>query len=389
MLIYKNAKIVTKDKTIEGYLEVDDHGNIKCIKPGSTNEPGIDCCGHYLMPSFIDTHTHGGYGMSFDDFANTPSFQEEYANYLNGIITEGVGAYVPTNVSLSLEKLNEITTQVKQYLSQPQVKNKPYMCAWFFEGPFISPKKKGAHDEKVLIPLNEQFLNKAIKDINIPIVVAIAPEEHDNLEAMKHYKDKVIFALGHSNANYQEACSCINAGAKRVIHLYNAMSGFSHRDMGIVNAILDKQYKSDTLIELISDGVHTSNEVIHTTFNILGSHNLGVVSDCLSPKGLEDGVYQLGTLAIDKKDNWCYLKGSTTLAGSCCGYNQLVKNFKLASGCNWNDLVRVSSYNNARNLKLPDCYGDLTLHQPANFIVVDEDINVLKHVINGNLVLDK
>ncbi len=385
-MIYKNAKIVTKDKTVDGYLEVDDKGNIKSINPGTTDAPGIDCCGHTIIPSFIDTHTHGGYGISFDDFSNGSSFQQQYTKYLDGLIAEGVGAYVPTNVSLSLERLDGIISELKQYLSHPQTKDKPYMCAWFFEGPFISPKKKGAHDEKVLIPLNKPFLDKAIKDISLPVVVAIAPEEHNNLEDMKQYKDKIIFALGHSNANYHEACDCFNAGAKRVIHLYNAMSGFNHRDMGIVNA---KQYNEDTLIELISDGVHTTNEVIHTTYNILGSNNLGVVSDCLSPKGLKDGTYQLGTLAIDKRDNWCYLKGTTTLAGSCCGYNHLVKHFKKVSHCNWNDLVKVSSYNNARNLHLPACYGDLVLNQPANFIVVDEDVNVLKHVINGVLVFEK
>lgn len=388
-MIYKNARIVTKDKEIIGYLKLDEKGNLIEIKEGNTNEDGIDCQGLTILPSFIDTHTHGGYGMSFDHFDNSDAFQKQYQTYLDGLIKEGVGAYVATNVSLSLDKLNKITDEVKIYLSHAQSKDKPYMCAWFFEGPFISPKKKGAHDEKVLIPLNPVFLDKVIKDINLPIVVAIAPEEYNNLEIMKQYKAKIIFALGHSNANYQQACDCLNNGAKRVIHLYNAMSGFSHRDMGIVNAIFDKQYKDDTLIELIADGVHTTNEVINTTFNIIGANHLGVISDCLDAKGLKDGEYSLGTLSIEKKDNWCYLKNTNTLAGSCCGYNFLVKHFKQATNCSWTDLVKVSSYNNARNLNLATNYGDLVLNQPANFIVVDDDINVHKHVINGHLVLDK
>ncbi len=388
-MIYKNARIVTKDKTIHGYLELDDHGNIIAIQEGNTNKDGIDCNNLILMPSFIDTHTHGGYAMSFDDFNNSTEFNKKLDQYLQGIVNEGVGAYVPTNVSLSLEKLNTIVKQINQYLQKSQDPTKPKMCAWFFEGPFISPKKKGAHDEKVLIPLDTKFLDTAIDQINIPIVVAIAPEEHNNLELMKKYSDKLIFALGHSNANYQQACDCFDAGAKRVIHLYNAMSGFNHRDMGIVNAVLDKQYTEDTIIELISDGVHTTNEVIHTTFNIIGANNIGVVSDCLDSKGLKDGTYKLGTLDIEKRNNWCYLKGTNTLAGSCCGYNFLVKHFKQYSQCSWNELVRVSSYNNARNLSLPANYGDLVLNQPANFILVDEDINVYKHVINGHLVLDK
>ncbi len=129
MLIYKNATIVTKDQMVNGYIRLDERGYLIEIKEGATEEDGIDCQDLFIIPSFIDTHTHGGYGMSFDHFNLSPTFLAQHHKYLEGLITEGVGAYVPTNVSLSLDQLNQIIDELKVYLAQPQAQDKPYMCA--------------------------------------------------------------------------------------------------------------------------------------------------------------------------------------------------------------------------------------------------------------------
>ncbi|MGL4950355.1 MAG: amidohydrolase family protein, partial [Mycoplasma sp.] len=302
-MIYKNARIVTIEKTIKGYIEIDEKGLIKTIKEGSTDLTGFDCENKIIMPGFIDTHTHGGYGMSFDEFELGENFISSYENYLNNLSKEGVVAFVPTNVSLSLEKLYFIVDQVKAFLTNHKndYPNLPKMAAWYFEGPFINVSKKGAHDEKVLIPISEDFLKYAKTNINIPILCAVAPEIKNNNELISKYQSDFIFAMGHSNATYEEAANAFKSGIKRVIHLYNAMSGFSHRDTGIVNAVFNHEYNEDVAIELISDGMHVSNEVIKTTDNIVNKNNITIVSDCLAQKGMPDGEYHLGTLPVEKR----------------------------------------------------------------------------------------
>lgn len=384
-MIYKNARIVTHEKLIHGYMEVNDKGAIVAIKEGNTTLDGYDCNNNLLLPGFIDAHTHGGYGLSFDDFKIGNDFFKQFTHYLVNLGKEGVVGFVPTNVSLSLEKLDSIVHEVHTYLQKyaEQFKQHAQMVAWFFEGPFINVKKKGAHYEKVLIPINEDFIKLAISKITLPIVCAVAPEVGHNLSMIKKYHEQIIFSLGHSNADYDQTLEAFKSGVKRVIHLYNAMSGFHHHDMGIVNAIYNQQYPSDLSIELISDGVHVSDPVINTTYHVVKNTNLNIVSDCLLAKGLSDGVYHLGTLAVDKRGDWFYLKDTETLAGGGLPYNKLVRHFKEVTNCSWPELVKYSSYNNARNLGLADNYGILQIGAPANFVLIDEHCDVHLTFANG------
>ncbi|MGL4952064.1 MAG: amidohydrolase family protein [Mycoplasma sp.] len=385
-MVYKNCRIVTSEEVIHGWLEIDDNGNIKKISAGENTTGGYDCQNKIIMPGFIDTHTHGGYGMSFDDFKINDEFFNLYEKYLTNISSEGVVAFVPTNVSLSLERLYNITDQVSLFINEHKNKfsNFPKMVAWYFEGPFINVNKKGAHDERVLIPVCEKFLNYAKEKINIPIICAIAPEINNN-EIIKKFQDDFIFALGHSNANYEQTVEAFKSGVKRVIHLYNAMSGFSHRDTGIVNAVFNHEYNEKVAIEIISDGVHVDNKVIKTTNDIVCKDNITIVSDCLAQKGLIDDDYMLGTLAVQKKGNWFYLKDSNTLAGGGSPYSALVANYKKSTNCSLTDLVKFSSLNSAKNLGL-ESYGKLDIGSPANFVLVDDEINVYKTIVNGKEV---
>jgi N-acetylglucosamine-6-phosphate deacetylase len=103
-LIYKNLFIITKNSSYIGFIEIDDSGIVVSMKPGTTIEKGIDCDGQILMPGFVDSHTHGGYGMAFDDLGNT-SFEDDYINYLKNLSKEGVVAFAGTTVTSTLEKL--------------------------------------------------------------------------------------------------------------------------------------------------------------------------------------------------------------------------------------------------------------------------------------------
>lgn len=388
-MIYKNARIIVDQKEIHGYLELDDNNNIINIGIGQI-DTGFDCQNKIIMPGFIDTHTHGGYGMSFDDFFIDSDFNKKYTTYLNNVAKEGIVGFVATNVSLSLEHLNKIVHNVHEFLNKNEsIVHGPSMVGWFFEGPFINIVKKGAHDEKVLIPINEQFMQNTKKLISLPIICAVAPEIANNLDMVKKYANDYIFALGHSNANYAQTLQAFDAGVTRVIHLYNAMSGFGHRDTGIVNAVFNQKYLPNINIELISDGMHVVDEVIETTHKIIDHNNLCIVSDCLAAKGLKDGTYQLGTLPVEKQGDFFFLKDSTTLAGSGTTYNKIANHYKQTTNCSLVDLVKITSTNAAKNLKLKKNFGNLTLNMPANLIMVDDNLNVYLNISEGRIVYEQ
>ncbi len=387
-MILKNAMIVTPEKKFLGYMVINDKGKVIEIKKGKTSKEGYDCQGQYLMPGFIDPHTHGGYGLSFDDFSNDKEYINKLNNYLKNLASEGVTGVVPTTVTQGIDKLNVIVDNFQEYLETNVNKELPKILGWFFEGPFISKSKKGAHDETKIVPLNEEFLKSLINKIKLPIIMAIAPEEND-MKLINKYKDNIIFALGHSNATYKQAIDCLENGTNRVVHFYNAMSGFSHRDLGIVNAVLENKLVNKPIVEIISDNVHVDNKVVDFTFKTLNRKNMTIVSDSLCPKGLKDGPYKLGSLDIEKKGNWCYLKGTTTLSGGCCKYNVLVREFKRATNCSFEELVCLTSLNDKISLYGKNKAKPSLLNKPADLVLVDEDINILFTMVNGKIIYER
>lgn len=377
-MIYKNALITTKDEQFLGWIEIDENKILKTIGKGQTDKKGIDCKNKILIPGFIDSHTHGGYGFSFDQLEDKNLIK----NYLEKLKLEGIVGVVGTSVTSSLEQLEKQTHFIKKILEQ-KISELPKVVAWYFEGPFISKAKKGAHEEKLIIPMDEKFLNNIKKELgNHQIIFTFDAQEKINQELVKKYQNDFIFALGHSNANYEEAKKVLFNGTKRITHLYNAMSGFNHSsNTGIINTIFNKEFNNDLCIELIADGVHVSDQVIKYTYNNFDINNITLITDSLSPKGLDDGKYKLGNLDIDKRGNWFYLKDSQTLSGSAVKFNLLLSHFKKVTNCSWQDIVKVSSFNSARNLKLPLNYGDFVVGFPINFNLIDDNFNIIETYI--------
>ncbi|MGL6125024.1 MAG: N-acetylglucosamine-6-phosphate deacetylase [Metamycoplasmataceae bacterium] len=381
-MIYKNARIVTKDFSFIGFIEIDNSGVVKAIEKGETDKVGIDCKNQIIMPGFIDSHTHGGYGFAFDDLGKE-SFDKMYIDYLNNLVKEGVVAFVGTTVTATLNKLRNISLLVDSLSNMNE--NLPKLSGWYYEGPFISKSKKGAHEEGLIIPIDESFLQEIKKSVSIPKIITVAPEIENNIDLISKYQEDFIFALGHSNSNFEQARKSLKNGVKRITHLYNAMSGFHHHDLGIINAIFNKEFNNDLNIEIITDGVHVDNEVIKYSYDNIDIRNISIVSDSLQPKGLDDGKYKLGNLPIEKRGNWFYLEGTETLSGGAAPYIYLVKNFKEATNCSLQELVMVSSYNSARNLNLDNNFGDIIIGKKANIVFLTKDIEYIQSFVNGNL----
>ena len=64
----------------------------------------------------------------------------------------------------------------------------------------------------------------------------------------------IFFSIGHTVATFDEANEAIKHGAKHITHLYNAATGFAHREPGVFGAAwLNKGLNT----EMIVDGVHS------------------------------------------------------------------------------------------------------------------------------------
>jgi N-acetylglucosamine-6-phosphate deacetylase len=161
------------------------------------------------------------------------------------------------------------------------------------EGPFLSPRRAGAHRVEFLQAPNLSFLARLPERVR---VVTLAPELPGALEAVTLlHARRVTVALGHSDAGYDEGVAAAGAGAGLVTHVFNAMTPLHHRDPGLAGAAL----ADDRLVPcVIGDGVHVHPAVLAL---VLRAGPAVLVSDAVATTAvhLEGGAARLpdGTLA--------------------------------------------------------------------------------------------
>lgn len=374
MKIIKNINIVNHDCSFFGEVHINDNLITKVIKLSDELDPNYD----YLLPGFVDGHTHGGYGLNFNDLDQVTFEQIDF--YKNKLFSEGVTSVAFTTITTPLNNLYNLANW---YGSN----NDDIFIAWHIEGPFISKVKKGAHEEKYITFASSDTISKIIElSNNKKIIITSALEENDNFNLLMNYSgNNFHISLGHSNAGFKDVLKYYKHGVNRVTHLYNAMSGHNHREPGIVNAVFAL---NGIYAELIADGYHIDNNVILETLKVVGFDRIIIVSDSLSVKGLNNGNYYYDGFNITKKDKICYLQDSETIAGSAFSYLDIIKHVRRISKSSLNDIVKISSYNFYKSVSLSNKYGLIKENYIADLIVVDKNLN-LKETIKSGITVYK
>jgi N-acetylglucosamine-6-phosphate deacetylase len=214
-------------------------------------------------------------------------------------------------------------------------------------------------------------------------VLAVAPEFKNNLRKYKLVNEKFFLATGHSDANYREANQSFDLGAKRIVHLYNALPNFDRRHPTIINAIFNRR---DLKCELICDKEHIAPEVILNTYNILGADQLMVISDSLLTKGLQDGSYHIWGNDVDKRGALDYLHGTNQIAGGNVPYNKQIENFGKITKCSMCDILKISSLNAAKSINQAKKIGNLIKGAESNFVLLDEHYRLKATFIGGRKI---
>jgi N-acetylglucosamine-6-phosphate deacetylase len=184
-------------------------------------------------------------------------------------------------------------------------------------------------------------------------------------------------------ANASQTRVAINNGAKHLTHFLNAMPKFEQRNPTIVNEALEnKEY----MCELIGDLVHIEPLPFKTIYRSIGADRIILVTDTLSCKGQKNGRYSLGSMPINKHDDVATLLDNKSIAGSIQPYIRQLKNFHTTTRCSLHDLVKVSSYNAAKSLRLLNNIGNIKVGAKANFVILDKAINLKSVYILGDKV---
>ena len=195
------------------------------------------------IPGFVDVHIHGAGGR--DVMEGT---EEALTAVSQMIARHGTTSFVATTVTASPDDICRSVEGIARYVTEqhetgsPSEKLEPRaeVLGVHFEGPFISSARRGVHPKEwIQLPsaeLLERFLQAAAGNARIltmaPELLGAAP----CIDAAR--KAGLVVAMGHTDVTYEQARAAIARGARHAVHVYNAMRPFSHRDSGVIGAVL-------------------------------------------------------------------------------------------------------------------------------------------------------
>ena len=382
----------------------------------------LDGKGAYAIPGLIDMHFHGCVG---DDFCDGD--KEAIRRIAEYEVSVGVTAIAPATMTLPVAELENILKTAAAYKKEyeedsscigekmkdedeqaqnmeakqqnitdeacdalkatavsAKIKNKKRadFVGINMEGPFISKVKKGAQDERNIIPCSakicEQFLEASDGLVKF---VGIAPEDNkDYLEFIETMKEKVDISLAHTNSDYETAKKAFDAGANHAVHLYNAMPAFTHRAPGVVGAVYDSKH---VMAEIICDGIHIHPAMVRATFEMMGADRMILISDSMRATGMPDGQYTLGGLDVKVVGKRATLVSDGAIAGSATNLTDCMRTVVKEMQIPLETAIACATINPAKSLGIDDQYGSIKAGKKADIVLLKDNLDLQAVVKDG------
>ncbi len=244
------------------------------LPPGCTR---IDAGGSLVCPALWEQHIHGCGGISTEKMS--PASLSEMAAFL---ARRGIGAFLPTTVPHE-ESLSALGAAIAATEADPAVRGR--IPGIYVEGPFVAKSHRGAIPEDLLRPPSLEYLDQMVALSGRTIrMLTYAPElPQASLLPERLQKHGIIPALGHSAAAFADMAGCDSISPLCITHLFNGMSGVSHKDPGLAQwALLNRQ----AYAEVNCDGTHVHDAAVRLALRARPWEKLIVISDAVAPAGL-------------------------------------------------------------------------------------------------------
>jgi N-acetylglucosamine-6-phosphate deacetylase len=364
------GRVVTPERVLDhGVIEIDG-GRITSVGERDADPAGTDVrSGGWIVPGFVDIHTHGGGGYTFT--TGDPDEAREAARFHLGY---GTTTLLASLVSSPYELMHNAT---KAYL--PLVAE-GVLGGIHFEGPYLSPDLRGAQNAAYLRDPSTAELAALIATGEGAIrMVTLAPERVGALDAIDLLaRNGVIAALGHSDATYEQTLTGIAAGASVGTHVFNGMRPPHHRRPGPVFALLGAP---SVVCEFVADGHHLHDGTLAFATGVTGPDRAMLVTDAISAAGVTDGDYELSGQPVVVSGGVARLASNGSIAGSTLTMDAALRRV-IAVGTSIVDACRMASTTPARVLGRADI-GAITPGRRADLVELSESYEVVRVMRGG------
>jgi N-acetylglucosamine-6-phosphate deacetylase len=318
-----------------------------------------------LVPGFVDLHVHGGDGADFMD-----AHEESTERILGFHASHGTTALAATTLSASRGDLHTAVEAIAHVSSLRG--DGAEIVGIHLEGPFINSARAGAQDRGSIRPADIHEVAALIAQApRLRWIVTVAPEIEGVRGLIEHFRDRVLFSIGHTDANHGETVAALEWGACHFTHLYNAMTPLHHREPGVVGAAFTSV---DATAELIADGIHVHPAALRVAINAMPKR-IALVTDAMRACGLSDGTYKLYEHEVTVADGAARLADGT-LAGSVLTMDAAVKNMIELAGLPIESVIPLASEVPARIAGVSDRKGKIERRYDADLVLMNERFEV-------------
>jgi N-acetylglucosamine-6-phosphate deacetylase len=350
-------------------------GSIEAIGPrsGMTLPVGaqeIRATDKVAVPGFIDIHIHGAGGHDVMEGTG-----EAMRSITRKVSQHATTSLIATTVTASTDQTLRAVEGIAGYIAQQHETDEPRaeVLGIHFEGPFISRQRRGVHPAEWIQQPSAETLSRFLKAAaGNARILTIAPEVLGAAPCIDVARAAgLVVSIGHTDATYEQARAAMARGARSATHVYNAMRPFSHRDPGVIGAVLTSP---DVNAELIADGIHVEEAAMKLLLLAKGAEHVTLVSDGLSATGMPDGKYMLGGFEVTVSGGVCR-NAEGTLAGSTLTLDRALRNI-VALGIALPDAVRMLTLNPATLLGIEFKKGSLRVGADADILLLDEGLQL-------------
>jgi len=326
-----------------------------------------------VAPGFLDLQVNGAAGI---DLTDEPEGLWEVAAALPRF---GVTAFLPTLVSAPADRYRRALAVADA--GPPPGWRGARPLGWHFEGPMLSPRRAGAHDQRHLRPAEPAVFDGWSRERGVA-VVTLAPELPGALDAVAELSRRgVVVGAGHTEASAAEMSAAAAAGVRYATHLFNAMAPIHHRAPGPAGAVLGGL---PVVAGLIADGRHVDPAIVRLAWRAIGPARCNLVSDAVAALGAGTTAIRVGGREVlAGPEGPRFVDG--TLAGGDTGLDACVANLVRFAGCTVAEALATVTLTPASLLGRDDL-GAVEIGLAGDLTLLDPSLRTVATVVGGDVV---